>query len=127
MTAALAHTQAPDPEGVLTRAFVRTVELLGISQKDVGRILGISPASASRLLTQQTRTINPDSKEGELALLFLRMFRSLDALVDGDLASSRAWLRAENSHVGGVPLTLTHSVEGLVHVIEYLDAMRGKI
>jgi hypothetical protein len=127
VTAVLSHAQAPSPEGVLTRAFVRATEILGVPQKDVGKILGISPASASRLLTQHTRSIKPDSKEGELAILFLRMFRSLDALLDGDLAGSRAWLRAENQHLGGVPLTLTHSVEGLVHVIEYLDAMRGKI
>lgn len=127
MTAALAYTQAPDPENVLTRAFIRATELLGLAQKDVGKILGISPASASRLLTQRTRTLKIESKEGELAILFLRMFRSLDALLDGDVTASQAWLRADNSHLGGVPLTLTHSVEGLVHVIEYLDAMRAKI
>jgi hypothetical protein len=127
VTAAFAYTEAPDPEGVLTRAFIRATELLDLSQRDIGKILGISPASASRLLTQRTRSIKVESKEGELAILFLRMFRSLDALLDGDVASSQAWLRADNSHLGGVPLALTYSVEGLVHVIEYLDAMRAKI
>jgi hypothetical protein len=54
------------------------------------------------------------------------MFRSLDALL-GDTESCRKWLHAENTHLGGVPAELVRSAEGLVHVIRYLDAMRGKL
>jgi hypothetical protein len=57
--------------------------------------------------------------------LFLRVFRGLDALL-GDAESCRKWLTAENIHLGGVPAELIRDVEGLVHVIQYLDAMRGK-
>jgi hypothetical protein len=66
-----------------------------------------------------------ESKEGELGLLFLRVFRSLDALVGGNLEQARAWLRAENDHLRGVPLQRMHKVEGLVDVADYLDALRG--
>ena len=61
------------------------------------------------------------------ALLFLRVFRSLDALVGGNEASARAWLQADNRHLGGVPLDRMKRIEGLVDVAEYLDAMRGTI
>lgn len=116
----------PSPERVLTQAFLRAAGLLGLEQRDIGLLLGISSASTSRLAAG-ARSIRPKAKEGELAILFLRMFRSLDSLLDGDVASSRAWLHADNTHLGEVPLTLIHSVQGLVHVIEYLDAMRGKL
>jgi hypothetical protein len=45
----------------------------------------------------------------------------------GDEAKSRAWLRAENTHLGGVPADLIRRVEGLVDVVHYLDAMRGRL
>jgi hypothetical protein len=57
----------------------------------------------------------------------VRLYRSLDALVGGDDSQARAWLHAENAHLGGVPAQLIRRVEGLVDVIQYLDAMRGRL
>jgi hypothetical protein len=73
------------------------------------------------------RRIDPKSKEGELALLSLRLFRSLNALVGGDDAQARSWLHAENTHLNGVPAERIRRVEGLVDVIQYLDGMRGRV
>ena len=81
----------------------------------------------SRVRNRKRGPIPLGTKEGELALLFLRVFRSLDALVGGNAAHAKAWLRAENRHVGGVPLRRMKKIEGLVDVAEYLDAMRGTI
>jgi len=97
---------------------------LELSQKDVARILGLSPATVSRL---PRRPLDPTSKEGELAVLFIRLYRSLDALLGGDLEKCRRWLHAPNTHLQGIPAEMIQSVTGLVHVIEYLDAMRGKV
>jgi hypothetical protein len=55
------------------------------------------------------------------------VFRSLDALMGGDLVHARAWLNAQNSHLRGVPLERMRTVHGLVDVAEYLDAMRGAV
>lgn len=116
---------SPDRAAVLTGALMAAARSLSLSQRDVARVLGISEASASRLA--RGRPIDPDGKEGELALLVLRLFRSLDALVGGNEDNLRKWLRARNAHLGGVPAELIRSVTGLVHVAEYLDAMRGKV
>jgi hypothetical protein len=116
----------PERERVLTRALLRASPILGLSQKDVGSVLGVSDASVSRLFGG-SRTIDPETKEGELALLLLRVFRSLDALVGGKEEAVRAWMHAENRHLAGVPAERIRSVEGLVHVAEYLDAMRGTL
>lgn len=111
---------------MLTRALLRAASALGLSQKDTARIIGISAASMSRVAAGG-RTLSPDGKEGEIALLLIRIFRSLDALVGGKEEDARAWFHAPNSHLGDVPAARVHSVEGIVHVAEYLDAMRGKL
>jgi hypothetical protein len=45
----------------------------------------------------------------------------------GDDAKSHAWLHAGNDDVGGVPAEQVRTVEGLVNVVQYLDAMRGRL
>jgi transcriptional regulator with XRE-family HTH domain len=115
----------PSPGPVLGRAVLAAAERLGLRSKALAEILGISEASVSRL--RSGRGLEPDTKEGELALLFIRVYRSLDALVGGDDAKARLWLRADNSHVRGVPAERIRTVEGLVDVVQYLDAMRGRL
>lgn len=68
----------------------------------------------------------PATKEGELAVLFVRLYRSLDALLGGNDEQARSWIHAENHHLHGTPADLIRSVTGLMHVTEYLDAMRGR-
>jgi hypothetical protein len=116
---------APDSEAVLTKAVLNASRMLGLRNRELAAVLGSSEASISRLNTN--RLIEPDSKEGELALLLLRLFRSLDALVGGEELKARAWLNAENSHLGGVPAKRIRRVEGLVDVVQYLDSMRGRL
>jgi len=120
-----ASAPAPDPAAVLSRALLRAAAALGLNGQSMARVVGVSAASWSRLAAGQ-RTVDPASKEGELALLFLRLFRSLDALVGGEAEKARAWLRAPNTHLSAVPLECIQSVVGLVRVDEYLDAVRGK-
>jgi hypothetical protein len=116
---------AAEPADVLRKAVLSASTRLGLRQRDLAGVLGASEASVSRLL--RGRGIAPQSKEGELALLFLRVYRSLDALVGGDDVQARAWLHATNDHLGGVPADRLMQVEGLVDVAQYLDAMRGRL
>jgi hypothetical protein len=69
----------------------------------------------------------PEQKSWELAALFVRLFRSLDALVGSNEAQARAWLDGENAGLGGIPRQLIGKAEGLVRVVQYLDAARGRI
>jgi hypothetical protein len=120
-----ALAEAPDPAAVLTKAVRSAAVRLGLRNRQLAAILGASEASVSRL--QRERVIDPGTKEGELALLFLRLYRSLDAVIGGDEAQARAWLHADNHHLGGVPADRIVTVQGLVDVVQYLDAMRGRI
>ena len=115
----------PEPGPVLAKAVLSAAERLGLRNRQLAGVLGSSEASVSRL--QYGRGLDPATKEGELALLFLRVYRSLDALVGGDDDKARAWLHAHNEHLRGVPAERIHTVEGLVDVVQYLDAMRGRL
>jgi Protein of unknown function (DUF2384) len=67
------------------------------------------------------------TKAFELGVLFVRLFRSLDAIVGGDEAAARAWLTNPNLALGGVPIEQIRTVAGLIDVIAYLDARRAPI
>jgi transcriptional regulator with XRE-family HTH domain len=117
---------APEPAraAVLTKSVLRAAEHLGLSSTALARILGVSEASVSRLASG-TRAIDPQSKEGELALLLVRVYRSLDALVGTDAAQRKSWLHGYNRALNGRPAELIQRADGLVHVVAYLDAMRA--
>ena len=123
----VAASIAVDGAAVVTKALLRAAEALGLSSAELAEIVGASESTLSRIRNHKRGPIPLESKEGELALLFLRVFRSLDALVGGNEAQARAWITADNHHLGGVPLQRMKKIEGLVDVAEYLDAMRGTI
>ena len=111
---------------MLGRAVVRAARLIGLSQRAVAAMLGMSDASASRLFAGKYVLSRERAKEWELSLLFVRLFRSLDALW-GHEETARKWLASENLALGGPPLALLGSIEGLVHVVDYLDNARGRL
>ena len=113
-----------DPASVLTKAVLKAAELLSLPSVSLARILGVSEASVSRLFSG-ARKIDPESKEGELALLFVRVYRSLDALVGTDASQRNAWMQSHNRGLNGRPIELIKRAEGLAAVVAYLDAMRA--
>jgi uncharacterized protein (DUF2384 family) len=111
---------------VVTQAVIRAAGHLAVPQATLSRILGLSEASVSRM-SAGAYTLTPGDKPFELAVLFVRLFRSLDAIAGGDAGVARAWLRSPNAALGDLPLALVQSVSGLVHVVAYLDASRARV
>ena len=124
--AAGAPGAAPAADAVLSKAVVRAADLLGLTQRELAQVLGVSESTASRLCSDRYRLSPQRAKEWELARLFVRFFRSLDALWGHDDAA-RTWLSSPNLALAAVPRELIGSVEGLVRVVGYLDAARGRL
>lgn len=103
---------------------MRAAERLEVPNRVLAAVLGVSQATVSRMGSGAFQ-LDAGSKPFELAVLFLRLFRSLDAIVSGDVAVARAWLRNTNTAFGAAPITLIESVAGLVHVVAYLDDRRA--
>ena len=117
---------AQDAAIILNKAFLRCIDNLELSRAELSHIVGFSAASISRLCDGK-KQINPESKEGELILLVLRVYRSLDAIFGGNQAHCRVWLRADNNHLQAIPLKKMYSICGLNEVAFYLDAFRAKV
>lgn len=115
----------PDAAAVLSKAVARAAEQLEVSRALLSRVLGVSPATVTRLYNGDYQ-LDQGRKEWEFALLFVRAFRALDSIV-GSESSARAWLKSENRALNGRPLDLIRSTEGLVRVVQYLDASRGLV
>lgn len=119
------HTTQDKQAKVLTKALRNAADYWKINNKQLGKIVGLSEATISRLKDDHYQ-LKQGSKEWELALLFLRVFRGLDAFMGGHKENEKAWLAATNIALGGVPLLLMQQVEGLASVVQYIDAMRGQ-
>jgi uncharacterized protein (DUF2384 family) len=115
------------PEATLSKAVRRAAEFLGITQAALADVLGVSAATASRLCTGAYSLSPQRRREWEFATLFVRLYRSLDAIV-GHGPEARQWLQGPNHAFNeDKPVDLIRTAEGLVRVLHYLDATRGRI
>lgn len=111
---------------VLAEALGRIAGFWQLTNEQLGRILGLSPASVSRLRSG-SYVIARDDKAFELGQFLLRLFRSLDALVGSDDAAARSWLRTPSLDLGGRPIDLMPTVAGLVQLCDHVDAHRARV
>jgi transcriptional regulator with XRE-family HTH domain len=117
---------APSHAATLTKAALRAAQQLGMTNKSLANVIGVSEATVSRMRSGGY-ALQPGQKSFELAILFVRFYRSLDALIGGDEAVARAWLTNRNTALSGEPLTLIQTVAGLMNAIHYLDARRAVV
>jgi uncharacterized protein (DUF2384 family) len=111
---------------VLAKAFIRAGDNLGLSSRALSQVVGLSEASISRLRQGATNVLS-NPRTFELAALFVRLYRSLDAIAGGDDRVAQAWLNNGNTMLRDRPVNLIGSIEGLVRVIHYLDSRRALI
>lgn len=119
-------TPATSQGTVITKATLRAADMLGITAKALSAVIGVSEATVSRMRKQEF-ALEAGSKPFELAVLFVRLFRSLDAIVGGDESVARSWLRNDNTALGATPSEKIVTISGLVDVIAYLDARRALV
>jgi DNA-binding XRE family transcriptional regulator len=113
-----------EKDKVVTKAVLRAAERLGLTAKSLGQVLGVSEPTVSRM-KQGAFVIKSDTKPYELAVLLIRVFRSLDAILGGDEKVTREWMANSNQVLGAPPKTCITSISGLMDVIAYLDARRA--
>ncbi len=114
--APLAKTDAQ----LVAEACGRAAQVLGLSRDELSAVVGKHRTSIDRT------GLDPNTKEGELALLLLRVYRSLHALYGGDHTLMLHWMKQPNHHLGEQPPRLLLArIEGLNRVANYLDGLRG--
>ena len=113
-----------DAGPVLTKAVLLAAERLELSATELSKIIGSSRSTISRMKKGDV-VFHEGSKEFELGVLFVRLFRSLDTIVGGQYDVAKVWLRNENTVLDGVPVKKIEKITGMMDVIGYLDARRA--
>lgn len=121
---ALAQSRST-PDQVLAKAVLRAAEQLGLSQSALADVLGVHRTTITQL--KKNLKLDPNSKQGELALLLIRLARALFALTGGDKLWIQHFMRTPNRATGGVPAEQVTRLEGLFAVLRFVDGMRGKV
>ncbi len=115
--------QAFSKTQVVAKALINLKEELRLSSESIGQIIGTDASTVFRIGK------NMDMKENKVfegALLLIRAYRSLFALLGGDKAAMIHWLTTANKDLDEKrPIDYMKSLVGLVEVVQYLDAMRG--
>ena len=111
---------------VLSSALTRIAGFWGFSNSKLGLVLGLSPATVSRIRSGKS-TLDPASKSFEAGQFLLRLFRGLDAMMGSDDDASRRWLAYPNLDLDARPLDLIDSFKGLITVCDYVDAHRARV
>ena len=122
------RTRSPIPaeEAVLSKAVSNAARLWGLSNDVLGKIIGVSAPTASRLRSGSWQ-LERGTKPFELAQYFVRLFRSLDSLMGSDDQASTSWLKSPNSDLDGRPIDLILTIRGLLDVADYLDDFRARV
>ena len=123
-TAALNLESADDR--ILTSAVAKIAAYWNLNNAKLGTVLGLSPATASRMRSGQAK-LDPSSKSFEAGQFLLRLFRSLDAMMGSDDAAAKSWLASPNLDLEARPLDLIDSFKGLITVCDYVDAHRARV
>src|SRR5215813_270876 len=120
------QASAADRAAVLTKATLMAATQLGMTNKALATVIGVSEATVSRMRSGDY-LLQRGQKPFELAVLFVRLYRSLDAIVGGDDSVAGLWLKNRNTALNAEPIALIQTVPGLMNVIQYLDARRAVV
>ncbi len=116
---------AIEDQALVTKAALNAAAELGINNRQLAAMLGVSASKLDRARGERTSF---SAKDYELALLLIRIYRALYAILGGNQAQMQHWLVTPNSHLQEqAPLAQMQRLEGIVLVMRYLDAMRGRL
>ena len=119
-------TAIPTDEAVLSKAVSNAARLWELSNDRLGKIIGVSAPTASRLRAGAWH-LERGTKSFELGQYFIRVFRSLDSLMGSDDKASISWLKAHNTDLDGRPIDLMLTIRGLFEVADYVDDFRARV
>jgi len=105
----------------LTQAVLQIVDMLGLYQAELARMLLLKCGDIGRLAAAQ-QCLEPATPAWEQAQLLVRCYRALYVVQKGDGVAMRHWLRIPDEALGGVPHLLIVDDGRLADVVACLEA-----
>lgn len=94
--------------------------MLGMYLAELARILQVTCSEIGEFASGK-QFLNLNSKAGEQAIQFIRLYELLYEKFGADEVAMCHWLRAKNQDLNGIPLYLMVDDGQLTHVVEYVE------
>jgi len=112
------HSQQIDRSRLLAKASWKAAEQLGLKPEQFLRILHLEGIDGE---FSELQTLDPNSQQGEIALIVIRIYRAVYSLNGGDIKWMHHFLNSPNSLTGGVPIEQMESMNGLLSVLKAVE------
>lgn len=110
---------------VLTKASWKAAELLGLKPEQFVRILHLECLDMN--LSEASLMFDSNSKQGEIALILIRIYKALYHLNGGDIKWMHHFLNSPNLLTGGIPMAQLESMSGLLSVLNTVESLQHKV
>ena len=104
-----------DYKVVLAKVLLNTADQLGLKQAQVASVIGVHRSSISRLKAKPI--LDSATKQGELALLLIGIYRAVYALNGGDPEWIHHFMNSYNDTTREVPIKQIQNIYGWVMVL----------
>lgn len=118
----IVQSNPTDAPTALAKSALRASRLLGLADTALAGALGLNEIEIAQLILG-TRSLDPVSAQGQLALQLVRVYIALVALVGSDDRQLHRWMRSHNTALGLTPEKRIQTPEGLATTVSYLNHM----
>ena len=96
---------------VLTKAVLSSAKQLGLTLDQLAIVINLDSVE-----TLNSLQLDPDSSQGELAIILIRIAISLDALTGGEAKWMQHFMKSPNKLISGIPIEQVQTAQGLTSV-----------
>ena len=103
----------------LAKAVLSSAKQLGLTQEQLAIVLNLDSME-----TLNSLELDPDSSQGELAIILIRIAISLDALTGGETKWMQHFMKSPSKLTKGIPIEQIQTTEGLTTVLNVTEGLR---
>ncbi|NDX18471.1 antitoxin Xre/MbcA/ParS toxin-binding domain-containing protein [Acinetobacter baumannii] len=107
---------------VLAKAVLSSAKQLGLTQDQLAIVLNLDSVE-----TLNSLELDPDSSQGELAIILIRIAISLDTLTGGETKWMQHFMKSPNKLIKGIPIEQIQTTQGLASVLQLVEGFRAKL
>ncbi|WP_216072436.1 antitoxin Xre/MbcA/ParS toxin-binding domain-containing protein, partial [Acinetobacter baumannii] len=101
------------------KAVLSSAKQLGLTQEQLAIVLNLDSME-----TLNSLELDPDSSQGELAIILIRIAISLDALTGGETKWMQHFMKSPSKLTKGIPIEQIQTTEGLTTVLNVTEGLR---
>ena len=116
-------SQSINQSRVLAKAAWKAAEHLGLKPEQFLRILHLECVDMN--LSEATLMLDLNSKQGEIALILIRIYKAIYNLNGGDTKWMHHFLNSPNLLTSGIPIEQLESMSGLLSVLKTVESLNS--